>query len=468
MHTNNKDLLSSDIDMKKLILKMSMPIIIAQIANALYGIVDRAYIGHIKNIGIDALTGIGVTAPLIVLVSSFSYLVAAGGAPLSSIMLGKGEEKRADKVIGNCFSGLLIISVVLTGILLAFGEQLLMMFGASDATIIYALPYLRIYSVGTIFVQLTLGLNMFITAQGNTTTSMLTVIIGAVINIILDPLFIFVFDMGVKGAALATIISQAISCVWVLCFVCSERSLLRLKKENLRFESKIILPCLGLGLSPFVMQSTNSLINFAFNTSLYKYGGDMAVGAMTILSSVMTFAVYPMQGLTQGAQPVIGYNYGARKPEKVKKAFKILLIYCAIYCTVAWLIMMIFPTPFIRVFTDNEPLLNYTIVPFRIYMCTLCVLSIQFACQQSLVALGNSKYSVILAIVRKIVLIAPLIYIFPYFFENKVYAVLYSEPVSNIIAVTVTFIVFIVQFRKALKKIETTDDKSSVNSIDIQ
>ena len=435
----------------KLLFQLALPAIAAQIINVLYNVVDRMYIGHIPNIGAMALTGVGVTMPVIMAVSAFAYLVSMGGSPRASIMMGKQDYNKAEEIVGNCAMTLIIISIVLTITLLLFSKPLLMVFGASENTIIYALRYLRIYSIGTIFVQLALGLNAFITAQGKAKTSMLTVLIGAVTNIILDPIFIFVFDMDVRGAALATIISQAISCIWILSFMTSKRTILKLKLKYLKISPNIILPCLALDFSPFIMQFTESILFVSFNTSLLKYGGDLAVGAMTILSSIMQFSFLPIMGLTQGAQPIISYNYGANNLNRVKSTFKILLISCLSFSSLMWIISEFFPYLFVRIFTSNEELINYAIWALRIYMASSLIFGAQTACQQTFVALGNAKISAFLAILRKVILLIPLIFILPLFLENKVMAVLLAEPIADFLAVCTTVTLFTIYFKKLMK-----------------
>ncbi|WP_028330528.1 MATE family efflux transporter [Brachyspira alvinipulli] len=434
----------------RLLFQLSLPAIIAQIINVLYNVVDRMYIGHIPDIGASALTGIGVTMPIIIAVSSFAYLVSMGGSPCASIMMGKQHYDKAEEILGNCTLTLIIISIIITILLVIFAEPILMLFGASENTIIYALRYLRIYSIGTIFVQLALGLNAFITAQGKAKTSMFTVLIGALTNIILDPIFIFVFDMDVRGAALATIISQAISCVWILSFMTSKRTVLKLKVSNLKISANVILPCLALGFSPFIMQFTESVLFVSFNTSLLKYGGDLAVGAMTILSSIMQFSFLPIMGLTQGAQPIISYNYGASNIDRVKSAFKILLISCISFSTLMWIISEFFPYLFVRIFTSNQELIDYSIWALRIYMASSLIFGAQTACQQTFIALGNAKISSFLAILRKIILLIPLIFILPIFLENKVMAVLLAEPIADFLAVCTTVTLFTIYFRKLI------------------
>ncbi|MEI0603458.1 MATE family efflux transporter [Brachyspira alvinipulli] len=434
----------------RLLFQLSLPAIAAQIINVLYNVVDRMYIGHIPNIGASALTGIGVTMPVIIAVSAFAYLVSMGGSPRASIMMGKQHYDKAEEILGNCALTLIIISIVITILLIIFAEPILMLFGASENTIIYALRYLRIYSIGTIFVQLALGLNAFITAQGKAKTSMFTVLIGAVTNIILDPIFIFVFDMDVRGAALATIISQAISCIWILTFMTSKRTVLKLKLSNLKISANVILPCLALGFSPFIMQFTESVLFVSFNTSLLKYGGDLAVGAMTILSSIMQFSFLPIMGLTQGSQPIISYNYGAGNIDRVKSAFKILLISCVSFSTLMWIISEFFPYLFVRIFTSNQELIDYSIWALRIYMASSLIFGAQTACQQTFIALGNAKISSFLAILRKIILLIPLIFILPIFLENKVMAVLLAEPIADFLAVCTTVTLFTIYFKKLI------------------
>ena len=457
---DNNNLKSNELGNKpvgKLLFQLALPAIAAQIINVLYNVVDRMYIGHIPDIGAKALTGAGVTMPVIMAVSAFAYLISMGGSLRASIMMGRQDYNKAEEIVGNCAMTLIIISVTLTIILLLFSKPLLMVFGASENTIIYALRYLRIYSMGTIFVQLALGLNAFITAQGKAKTSMFTVLIGAVTNIILDPIFIFVFNMDVRGAALATIISQAISCIWILSFMTSKRSVLKLKLQNLKISPNIILPCLALGFSPFIMQFTESILFVSFNTSLLKYGGDLAVGAMTILSSIMQFSFLPIMGLTQGAQPIISYNYGANNLNRVKSAFKILLISCLSFSFLMWFISEFFPYVFVRIFTSDEELINYAIWALKIYMAASLIFGAQTACQQTFVALGNAKISAFLAILRKVILLIPLIFILPIFIENKVMAVLLAEPIADFLAVCTTVTLFTISFKKLVST--TASDK---------
>ena len=449
----DKDFLGKE-PVGKLLLKLALPTVTAQIINMLYNIVDRIYIGHIPEIGEAALTGVGVCMPLIMIVTAFSAFAAYGGAPRTSIYMGQGDHDSAEKTLGNCFAVQFIISVLLTAALLLWNRDFLMAFGASDKTIGYGVEYMNIYAIGTIFVQMTLGMNAFITAQGFARTGMFSVLIGAVANIVLDPIFIFGFNMGVAGAAWATIISQAMSCAWVLLFLCGKKTHLRLRVKYMRLSRKIVLPSLALGLSSFIMQASESIISICFNSSLQSYGGDIAVGAMTILTSVMQFAMLPLQGLGQGAQPIISYNYGARNPERVKAAFKLLLKSSLVYSTLLWALVMLFPQAFAAMFTSSETLMAFTQKALRIYMACLLLFGIQIACQMTFTSLRNAKASILVAVMRKFILLIPLIYIMPLLFSaDKTTAVYMAEPVADFIAVTFTAIFFTFQFKKALKGI---------------
>lgn len=438
----------------RLLFRLAVPAITAQIVNVLYNMVDRMYIGHIPKIGAAALTGVGVTFPIIMVISAFAALMAMGGAPKASIMMGKGDRETAEKILGNCTSGTIAVGLILTVLLLIFGRDLLMLFGASENTIGYADTYMKIYACGTLFVQIALGLNTFITTQGFAGTSMLSVVIGAVTNIILDPIFIFGFDMGVSGAALATIISQALSAVWVLLFLTGKKTTLKIRKKYLKIDPRLYGSCLALGMSPFIMQATEGAITVCFNSSLLRYGGDIAVGAMTILSSVMQFSMLPLQGLTQGAQPIVSFNYGAGNMERVKKAFFLLLRACVIYSTLLWAVAVFVPQAFIMIFTSDADLSAYTEWAMRIYMAMSLIFGIQVACQQTFIALGNAKTSLFLAVLRKIILLIPLIFVLPLFFTDKAMAVFLAEPVADTLAVATTATMFFVQFRKLLKRME--------------
>ena len=461
--TEEKDFLGKE-PVGRLLLKLALPTVTAQIINMLYNIVDRIYIGHIPKIGDMALTGVGVCMPLIMIVTAFAAFAGYGGAPRASIHMGRGDHDAAERTMGNCFVVQLIISILLTAVLLIWNRDFLMAFGASENTIAYGVEYMNIYAMGTLFVQMTLGMNAFITAQGFAKTGMLSVLIGAVANIILDPIFIFGFHMGVAGAAWATIISQAMSCVWVLLFLCGKKTHLKLRKKNFRLERKIVLPSLALGLSTFIMQASESVISICFNSSLLRYGSDIAVGAMTILTSVMQFAMLPLQGLGQGAQPIISYNYGARNPDRVKAAFKLLLKASLVYSTLLWACVMVFPQAFAAMFTDSQPLIAFTKTALRIYMACLLLFGIQVSCQMTFTSLGNAKASIVVAVMRKFILLIPLIYIMPLIFSaDKTTAVYMAEPVADFLAVSFTIVLFTFQFRKALKQISgPSDDKKAL------
>ena len=437
----------------RLLVKLAVPTVIAQLVNMLYNIVDRIYIGHMPEVGATALTGVGVCMPIILIISAFSCFTASGGAPRASISMGRGDIKTAEKLLGGCFSMQIIISLILTVVFSVFGRDILSAFGASENTLGYAADYMGIYALGTIFVELTLGLNAFITAEGNAKTAMLTVIIGAAANIILDPVFIFGLNMGVKGAALATVISQAVSCVWVISFLCGKKSVLRLKKENLFPGAKLILPCVALGASTFVMQASESVIAVCFNSSLLNYGGDIAVGAMTILTSVMQFAMLPMQGVAQGAQPILSFNFGAGNAGRVKKAFRLLLIVCLSYSFLLWGFIMLFPSAFASIFANDSSLVSFTSDALRIYCAVLCLFGIQIACQMTFVSIGSAVCSIVVAVMRKFVLLIPLIYIMPHILSNKVNAVYAAEPVADVLAITFTVILFSVMFTRATEKL---------------
>ena len=437
----------------KLLFRLSIPTVVAQLINMLYNIVDRIYIGHMPGEGSLALTGVGVCMPIIMLVSAFAALVSSGGAPRASIFMGEKDQNSAEKTLGNCFSLQIVVSVILTAVLLIWNKDLLLAFGASENTIGYATDYMSIYAIGTLFVQMTLGMNTFITAQGFTTISMVSVVIGAVCNIVLDPIFIFGFQMGVKGAALATIISQMLSCVWIIAFLCGKKTQLKIKKENLKLRADIILPCIALGTAAFVMQSSESVISVCFNSSLLKYGGDIAVGAMTIMTSVMQFAMLPLQGIAQGAQPITSYNFGAKNAGRVKKTFRLLLITCLTYSIALWTAVMIAPQMFVKIFTSDASLAQFAAPMLRIYLGGLGLFGIQIACQMTFTSLGKAVNSIVVAVVRKFVLLLPLIYIMPSLLADKTQAVYMAEPVADIIAVTFTAILFTFQFKKALKEI---------------
>ena len=455
MNRKNVDLGTGPVG--RLLFSLALPTITSQIVNMLYNLVDRVYIGHmqpVETVGKLALTGVGVCLPIIMVISAFAALMAMGGAPRASIEEGRGNLAESERIMGNSMTMLVAAAVVLTAVFLLFAEPMLRVFGASDNTIGYALDYMHIYALGTIFVQATLGMNAYITAQGFTVVGMKTVLIGAGLNTVLDPVFIFAFNMGVRGAALATILSQAVSAVWVLKFLTGPKTKWRLRAVNLRPRAKVVLPSLALGMSPFIMQATESLITVCFNSSLLKYGGDIAVGAMTVLSSIMQFAMMPLQGLTQGAQPIVSYNYGARNPQRVRRAFKVLLIACVTYSLTLWALVQLFPQIFALLFTPNQELVDYAAWALRIYMAATGIFGVQVACQQTFVALGNAKTSLFLAALRKIILLIPLIYILPHFFADKSFAVFLAEPVADVLAVCTTATMFFFLFRKSMAALE--------------
>ena len=442
----------------KLLFTLAVPTVVAQLINMLYNIVDRIYIGHMPGDGSLALTGVGVCMPIIMIISAFASMISSGGAPRASIFMGKGDNRSAEKIMSGCFTLQLAISLVLTVVLLIWNEDLLLIFGASENTIGYATSYMNIYAIGTVFVQLTLGMGAFITAQGFTKVSMVTVMIGAVSNIILDPIFIFACDMGVKGAALATILSQMISCVWVISFLRGRKSYLKLQAKDMKVDGRLVFPCVALGLSTFIMQGSESVISVCFNSSLLEYGGDIAVGAMTILTSVMQFAMLPMQGIAQGAQPISSYNYGAKNADRVKKTFKLLLASCVIYSFVIWGAIMLVPEVFAGIFTPDAEMIAFTAKALRIYCGVLCIFGIQIACQMTFVSTGNAPCSIIVAIVRKFVLLLPLIYLMPRLVEDQTMGVYMAEPVADIIAVSFTAILFAVQFGKSIKRLNSKEE----------
>lgn len=434
-----------------LLAKLAIPAVVAQVVNLLYNIVDRIYIGHIPEIGASALTGVGLFTPILMLINAFAMLAGSGGAPRAAIYMGKKDNNTAEKIVGNCFSFLMICAVFLTAVFYITAPKLLVLFGASSVTLSYAVSYARIYVLGSVFVLIVLGMNLFITTQGFAKISMLTTVIGAVINIILDPVFIFVLGMGVSGAALATVISQAVGAVWILRFLTGDKTILKLKMCNLRLKADIIGPCLALGISSFVMMSTESILSISFTSSLSKFGGDVAVGAMTIITSTSQLILMPVQGICQGGQPIISFNYGANKNDRVKKAFFTQFKVCIIFTCVCWIIMMLFPQIFEGMFTSDAELVKYTAWALRIYMAGIFSIGFQISCQQSFMALGQAKVSLILACLRKLILLIPLIFILPLILPDKVFAVFLAEPVSDIIAAAVTTTVFMVKFNGILE-----------------
>jgi len=437
----------------KLMLKMAMPTVVAQIVNLLYNIVDRIYIGHIEGIGATALTGLGLCMPLIMFMNAFAMLGAAGGAPRASIALGQGNKEEAERIMGNCFTMLLIFGVGITAAYLLFAEDLLMLFGASPDTLPYALSYIRIYALGAVFVLIVLGMNNFLTSQGFTNFAMLTTVIGAVINIILDPILIFGFGLGVEGAAIATVFSQAVGACWVLWFlVKGKKTVLRLRAACMRLVGKVIVPCLLLGISGFVMIGTESALSICFNTSLQAYGGDLAVGSMTIITSCSQLALMPASGICQGCQPITSFNFGAGNADRVKQCVKLQLLICGGYTTLFWLLSMLCPQIFVRIFNDDPALVEHTVWALRIYMAGIFAMGFQLTCQQCFMALGQAGISLLLACLRKLILLIPLIYILPLFFSNDVFAVFLAEPVSDILAAATTVTVFATRFNRILKE----------------
>ena len=434
-----------------LLIKMALPAVLAQIVNLLYNIVDRIYIGHMPEVGGYALTGVGLFTPILMLITAFAMLCGAGGAPQAGIALGQGNKEKAEKIMGNCFALLMIIAAALTVVFFFLAPTLLKLFGGSENTLPYAIEYARIYILGSVFVLTVMGMNVFITAQGNAKVAMMTTVIGAVINIVLDPIFIFLFNMGVMGAALATIISQAVSALWILRFLMSDKSVIKLKKENIKLEKSIILPCLALGVSTFVMLSTESVLSICFSSSLFKYGGDIAVGAMTILTSINQLITMPLSGICQGGNPIISFNYGAKKFGRVREAFMTQFIICVSYAGLFCLMLMIFPRLFAGIFTSEAALVDYTAWAIRIFFAGVFSVGFQLTCQQSFIALGKAKVSLFLACLRKIILLIPLIFILPTFIENQTFAVFLAEPISDIIAATVTASMFFYTFNKILK-----------------
>ncbi|MPQ44541.1 MATE family efflux transporter [Clostridium tarantellae] len=446
-----------------LLVKLALPAIIAQIVNVLYNIVDRMFIGRTAD-GALAMAGVGVAFPLIIIVSAFSALIGMGGAPLAAIKMGKKDNDGAEKILSNSFSVLIILSIILTVSLLIFREPILWAFAASPETIDYAMDYLTIYLIGTIFVEVALGMNPFINTQGFAKISMTTVLIGAVMNIVLDPILIFGFNMGVKGAALATVISQMVSAIWVLKFLFGKKSTLKIRKKYLMPELKVIFPILALGISPFIMQSTESLVLISLNNKLLQYGGALAVSAMTIMSSIMQIVMLPLQGLSQGGQPIISYNFGAKNIDRVKKTFKLLLICCLTYTIAMCVALMLFPSLFVKIFNSDPKLIEITSWSIRIYFAGAFMLGAQIACQQTFLALGQAKISLVLALLRKVILLIPLIFILPTFMSEKLRAVLLAEPIADIIAALTTIICFIIFYKKILTPLK--EENNVDNNLD--
>ena len=437
-----------------LLIRLALPTICAQVVNLLYNIVDRIYIGQIPGEGALALTGMGVTFPVITLISAFAALIGMGGSPRASIFMGAGEHEKAERTLGTCSAALWGLSIVLTVLFLLFQEPLLVLFGASPDTLPYALEYLNIYVLGTIFVMTALGLNGFITAQGKSGVAMKTVLIGAVLNVVLDPVFIFVFGMGVRGAAIATVISQAVSAAWVVVFLSGSKSTLRLRKAFLRLDSKLLLPAVALGASPFVMQATESLLTVTFNVSLQRYGGDLAVGAMTILTSVSQMVQMPLLGLAQGAQPILSFNYGAGRPDRMKQSVRYTLIIACVFAFSVWGVVQLAPHAVAQMFNRNTELVDMTAWALRIYFAVGFTMAFQNTFQQCFVALGEAKISLFLALERKVILLIPLILILPQLMSDKLFAVFCAEPVADFLAAATTTTLFLFRFRHILRETE--------------
>jgi len=439
---------------KKLMVKMAVPALVGQVINLLYNVVDRIYIGHIPEVGGLALTGVGLFTPILMLITASAMLAGAGGAPRAAIAMGQGDKEGAEKILGNCFTVLLLLAVLLTGVFYFSAPTLLRLFGASDNTLPYAVTYARIYVLGSIFVLIVMGMNTFITTQGFASVSMLTTVIGAVINIVLDPILIFGLNMGVAGAAIATVLSQAVSAVWILLFLTGKKTILKLKVPNMKLEKNVIMPCLGLGISSFVMVSTESILSVSFTSSLARFGGDVAVGAMTVLTSINQLITMPLSGICQGGQPLISFNYGAKKFDRVKEAFFCQFGVCVAYTTVFWAALMLFPNVFAGIFTSDGALVDYTAWALRIFLACGFSVGFQISCQQAFMALGQAKISLVMALLRKVFLLIPLIFLLPLFFsaENKAFAVFLAEPISDIIAAAVTTFMFFRFFLKMLKE----------------
>ena len=448
--SKNQDMGSGSI--KKWMVQLALPALVGQVVNLLYNIVDRIYIGHIPEIGGAALTGVGLFTPILMLITASAMLCGAGGAPRAAIAMGQGDKEKAEKILGNCFTMLMFLAVGLTAVFYFACPTLLRWFGASDATLPYSVAYGRIYILGSIFVLTTMGLNVFITTQGFAKISMLTTVIGAVTNIVLDPILIFVFGLGVRGAAIATVFSQAVSAIWILRFLTGNKTILKLKTANMKLIPAIILPCLGLGVSSFIMVSTESILSISFTSSLARYGGDVAVGAMTVLTSINQLITMPLSGICQGGQPLISFNYGAKKIDRVKEAFFCVFGVCVTYTTVFWLLLMCFPNVFAGIFTSDASIVSYTAWAIRVFLALGFSVGFQISCQQTFMALGQAKISLIMALLRKVFLLIPLIFILPNFFADKAFAVYLAEPIADIVAAAVTTFMFFRFFLRLLKE----------------
>ena len=444
---------------RKWMVQLAVPALVGQVVNLLYNIVDRIYIGHIPEIGGAALTGVGLFSPILMLITAFAMMAGSGGAPRAAIAMGQGDKEKAEKILGNCFTVLMGMAVLLTVVFYFACPTLLRWFGASDATLPYAVEYGRIYILGSIFVLTTMGLNVFITTQGFAKISMLTTVIGAVTNIVLDPILIFGLNLGVKGAAIATVCSQAISALWILRFLTGKKTILKLKPANMKLIPGIILPCLGLGVSTFVMLSTESILSISFTSSLARFGGDVAVGAMTVLTSINQLITMPLSGVCQGGQPLISYNYGAKKIDRVKKAFLCQFGVCVAYTVVFWLLLMTMPNVFAGIFTSDTAIVDYTAWAIRVFLACGFSVGFQISCQQAFMALGQAKISLVMALLRKVFLLIPLIFILPMFFTDKAFAVFLAEPIADIVAAAVTTFMFFRFFLKMLKEFKQAQNQ---------
>ena len=434
----------------RLMVSMTVPAILAQIINVLYSIIDRIYIGHMEGVGANALTGVGVTFCITMFISAFSAFISNGAAPLAAIWLGKGDRDHAEKILGNSVSFLLICTVVLMAFFYAFQRPLLYMFGASDATIGYATDYLSIYLAGTLFVELALGLNAFIICQSRPKTAMLSVLIGAIANIVLDPVFIFGLHMGVKGAATATVISQGLSAAWVLFFLLGKKSSLKIRRSCMHIDSGILVSVFSLGISPFIMSATESFISIVLNHGLQRYGGDMHVGSLTIMQSIMQLFSAPLSGFTQGMAPIVSYNYGAKNFERVKKLYRWLIGVCFGFRFLTTATTMLFPRFYAGFFTNESELVTLTGQVMPVFMAGMLVFGLQNGIQPTFLALGQAKVSLFIAVLRKIILLIPLAIILPHFMG--VTGVYYAEPISDTISATTATVLFMVNIKKILSE----------------
>ncbi len=433
------------------ILEVAVPMTIAQLLNLLYNVVDRVYIGRIPEIGTMALTGVGLCFPIITLVTAFSYLFGNGGGPLCAIARGKGDDKEAQRLMGNTFVLLAGTGILLTIAGLLLYRPVLFLFGASGDTFPYAAEYIQIYLLGTVFVMISLGMNPFINSQGFGNMGMLTVLIGAVLNIALDPLFIFIFHMGVRGAAVATVISQCCSALWVLRFLTGKKAALKLQLPAMKLEWKRIKQITALGLSGFVMAFTNGLVQVACNSTLQIFGGDIYVAVMTVLNSVRDIFTMPVMGLTNGASPVMSFNYGEKAYERVKKAIKFVTLICVIFTVIAWIVLKVFPASFIRLFNNDPALLQVGIPALDIYFFGFCFMALQFAGQSVFVALGKAKMATFFSLLRKVIIVVPLTLLLPRYTGLGVDGVFWAEPISNFLGGTASFATMLLTVMPELK-----------------